>query len=304
MSIFFLGVGKYAPNNAVNGDMGLIPPLAKQWTCVVRTYFHLKNMPEERINKQVFKWMCEKSHLNCKKWNFRVEKQLNLMNLDTEDRHAINLIEERMFESFKEVLVNKVSSHQGARPSQANKLRTYNKFKFDYRAEYYVKSVLLRNNRSTIAKFGCGVAPLRIETGRFERLPVDQRLCFHCNGLVENELHAIVMRKPAFCICENKDADQLRGNRETDQRLCFRYTDSTILYFLYTKFQASSHLVCLYSLVCVGPGRKPRRPVFSQRGSNELGRCYMHPMMMSVCIKSMIAFRRHIFTMIKVIEKQ
>ena len=22
------------------------------------------------------------------------------------------------------------------------------------------------------------------------------------------------MRKPAFCICENKDADQLRGNRK------------------------------------------------------------------------------------------
>ena len=36
------------------------------------------------------------------------------------------------------------------------------------------------------------------------------------------------MRKPAFCICENKDADQLHGNREADQRLCFRYTDSTI----------------------------------------------------------------------------
>ena len=36
------------------------------------------------------------------------------------------------------------------------------------------------------------------------------------------------MRKPAFCICENKDADQLRGHREADQRLCFRYADSTI----------------------------------------------------------------------------
>ena len=31
-----------------------------------------------------------------------------------------------------------------------------------------------------------------------------------------------------FFICENKDADQLRGNHEADQRLCFRYTDSTI----------------------------------------------------------------------------
>ena len=77
------------------------------------------------------------------------------------------------------------------------------------------------------------------------------------------------MRKPAFCICDNKDADQLRGNREADQRLCFRHTESKVqfLFYLNTKFQASSHFVWLQSLVCVGPGRKPRRPVFSQRGS-------------------------------------
>ena len=36
------------------------------------------------------------------------------------------------------------------------------------------------------------------------------------------------MRKPDFCICENKGADQLCGNRTTDQHLCFHYTDSTI----------------------------------------------------------------------------
>ena len=36
------------------------------------------------------------------------------------------------------------------------------------------------------------------------------------------------MRKQDFFICENKDADQLRGNREADKRLCFRNTDSTI----------------------------------------------------------------------------
>ena len=37
-----------------------------------------------------------------------------------------------------------------------------------------------------------------------------------------------IMRKPDFCLSENKGADQLRGNREADQRLCFRYSDSTI----------------------------------------------------------------------------
>ena len=37
------------------------------------------------------------------------------------------------------------------------------------------------------------------------------------------------MRKPFFFfICENKDVEQLRCDREADQRLCFRYMDSTI----------------------------------------------------------------------------
>ena len=75
------------------------------------------------------------------------------------------------------------------------------------------------------------------------------------------------MRKPDFCVCENKDADQLRGNREADQRLCFRYTDSTIP--LLPKSEISSlysHLLWLFNPVCVEPGRKSR-PVFSQRGS-------------------------------------
>ena len=34
--------------------------------------------------------------------------------------------------------------------------------------------------------------------------------------------------KPTICIGENKDSDQLRSNCEADQRLCFRYSDSTI----------------------------------------------------------------------------
>ena len=58
-----------------------------------------------------------------------------------------------------------------------------------------------------------------------------------------------VMRKPGFCICENKDADQLRGNPEPDMRLCFCYTDSTIP--LLPKYEISS---LSSSCVVVQPG--------------------------------------------------
>ena len=81
-----------------------------------------------------------------------------------------------------------------------------------------------------------------------------------------NKYMSRVVRKPDLCICENKGADQLRGSKLIS---AFVFTIRIVqsLYFLNLKNQASSHLVWLYSPVCVGPGRKPRRPVFSERGS-------------------------------------
>ena len=48
---------------------------------------------------------------------------------------------------------------------------------------------------------------------------------FDSNMHVHNMSRA--MRIPDFGLCGNKDANELRSNCETDQRLCFRYTDST-----------------------------------------------------------------------------
>ena len=52
------------------------------------------------------------------------------------------------------------------------------------------------------------------------------------------------MGKPTICICENKDADQLRGNREADQRLCFRYSDSTIPLLLKSEISLALFCAC------------------------------------------------------------
>ena len=41
-----------------------------------------------------------------------------------------------------------------------------------------------------------------------------------------------VARKLEFCLCENKGEDQLCSNCTADQRLCFRYTASTITFLL------------------------------------------------------------------------
>ena len=58
--------------------------------------------------------------------------------------------------------------------------------------------------------------------------------------------------KSAFFFRQNKGADQLHGNRAAEQRLCNRYIDSTTpVYLLNPEFHTPSHLLWLYSPVCV-----------------------------------------------------
>ena len=70
-----------------------------------------------------------------------------------------------------------------------------------------------------------------------------------------------IMRKPTFCICKNKDADQLHGNREADQRLCFCYINSIIP--LLSIYEISS---LWPSCVAVQPGFCGTRPETPKTG--------------------------------------
>ena len=65
-------------------------------------------------------------------------------------------------------------------------------------------------------------------------------------------------RREGFCKCENKDADQLRGKREADQRLCFRYINSTIP--LLSKYEITSFSP---SSVAVQPGMASQVHIYS-----------------------------------------
>ena len=88
-----------------------------------------------------------------------------------------------------------------------------------------------------------------------------------CRGYKQQQMSRR-MRKPAICICENKDADQLHSNCEADQPLCFLYTDSTI------PLLSKSKITSLYSSsVTVQPGlcptlSEPKLFVFLRIGSN------------------------------------
>ena len=102
----------------------------------------------------------------------------------------------------------------------------------------------------------------------------------HCCFLVFLQYHtnkmSLVMRKRAFAYAKTKTQISFAVTAKLISAFVFATLIVQIIYFLNPKFQAYSHLMWLYSPVCVGPGRKPRRPVFSQRGSNQYGLTGQH----------------------------
>ena len=96
---------------------------------------------------------------------------------------------------------------------------------------------------------------LQVETHNSHRLPCKRQSLVGDINVQQHMSH--LMGKPTICIGENKDADQLRGTAKLISAFVFATRIGRFLYFLNPKFPVSSCLLCLYSLACVGPVRKP-----------------------------------------------
>ena len=197
---FFLGVGKYTPNDAVSGEMAWKPTSVRQWKSVCLYWSKLSAMGYSRLNKRIALWASGKSSRSCKNWMYSVSQFLIANNLG----HYANIAEaipsshrfiadteNILFENFVTTWLAGINSNVGPSGRGRNKLRLYKTFKQNYSVENYCKMILPVRHRAAVSKFRCGVAPIRIETGRYEGLTEDLRLCPFCN-VMENEMHVIL----------------------------------------------------------------------------------------------------------------
>lgn len=162
-------------------------------------------MDVNRVNSKVFQFCFNQASSKCKNWQYRVCEIFKKHNLDVYSTMNNNVCKKRMVDDIKKKMFeqfhynwNETINRDTARYGNGgNKLRTYKTFKNEFKTEHYVKIILPSKHRSAFSKFRAGVAPLRIETGRFERLPEQQRLCPFCVDSIENEMH-VYMRCPMY----------------------------------------------------------------------------------------------------------
>ncbi len=72
------------------------------------------------------------------------------------------------------------------------KLYTYVTFKTSYEVEPYALQFMNRKHKSYLAQYQWGILPLSIETGRWENIPLEDRISKNCDSLVvEDEYHFV-----------------------------------------------------------------------------------------------------------------
>ena len=180
---FFLGVHRFAPNLAINGDMGWVSCNTRKKTEMLKLWNRLLGMENDRLTKKIFLWdkgLCRNN------WSSDLKKiltELNLLYL-FDDNQMIDV--DRAKQRLNNIVDDKWKNDIG----QVSKLRTYCTFKNEYQAEPYVKKLLNRGHRSLLAQLRIGILPLRIETGRYQNIPPEFRLCLVCDeNVCEDECH-------------------------------------------------------------------------------------------------------------------
>lgn len=163
----------------------------------IKYYNHLICLSDESLAKQslLMSFSLFKKNKNCYLSNFktmlnRINPSLEISIQRTFDNAAISNLESSLkntyFQTWKNALKN------------SSKLSFYSTFKEFYEQEPYLNILRHFEQRRLFTKFRISNHQLAIETGRYYKIPRDERLCLVCcTNAMETEQH-LILHCPAY----------------------------------------------------------------------------------------------------------
>ena len=211
----YVGVSKNASNIVCRGDMGWLSCEVKQKLNGVRLWCRLRNLPNNRLVKEMYKYSLYRG----KSWESKSKKLFEILRIDKLllvdspcKAQCTRKAKEKLMNTDRETWYNSLMS-DGKDTNNRNKLRTYRLYKSIFQAESYVKFRygiwlyqfliiaylftfnMSRDQRQIRSKFRSCTLPLAIETDRFTKLktPLKGRIFKFCSASsVEDETHFLI----------------------------------------------------------------------------------------------------------------
>ena len=201
---FILGVNRKSSNFAVLSELGRFPIYISIVKDLLNYYFRIENMPEDSLLYKALQTSKDLDDKNHNSWYSSVRHLCKIIDLPS---NFINFSKYKFRKCLLNCLkVSYVKSWENAYSQNSQgKLRTYCQFKTSFCKENYLNILKNFDLRKAITKFRISSHRLKIETGRYSKLEVHQRICDKCDlNKVEDELHFLIE-----CPVYSKDRDLL-----------------------------------------------------------------------------------------------
>ena len=189
---FIMGVNKKTIKLAVKGELGRFPI---SFSCIIQAFKYRYHLPETS-NSLLHEAASVSNSLHnngISTWfsfNDRVNKYINAK---VDDPSAVVTLLSFLCEKFRVYWGNTISSF--------SKLDTYRSYKSSFCMVGYLDTISNRSHRVCYSKMRIGNHRFAIETGRFRKIPTEERGCLFCKkqsiAVIEDEKH-IVFHWPLY----------------------------------------------------------------------------------------------------------
>ena len=187
---YFLGVHRFAPVEALLGDMGWVSAKNRHKLLILKFWNRLCTIPEARLTRKVFDWDRRFSGSNGT-WSNAALRVLT----DIECSDLFSAASPCDIDSATNLIQNLDINEWDVNRYRSQKLRYYNLYKYDKSPEDYLFLDIGRYQKSVFAQFRCGILPLEVEVGRYRNVALSDRICQVCNEAVEDEIHFLLTCK-------------------------------------------------------------------------------------------------------------
>lgn len=210
---YSIGVNKRSTNLAVMAEVGRYPLLLDIIVRMFKYYIHISKSENSLLadafveSKELFSqnkhcwYAC--MHVLAQYFNLKIENitksKINLK------KYILNRLKPKYNELWKKDIFD-----DNRNTSQGNKLRTYRLFKNNFIGciEPYL-SISSPRERNLLTKFRISAHKLEIETGRYQGIKAENRICKLCKKEVEDEIHFLLK-----CEVLQQDREKILSNIE------------------------------------------------------------------------------------------
>jgi hypothetical protein len=181
---------------ALYGETGRYPLEVNRKIIMLKFWLKILDQDNNSLAKNIYLMLKRdvdaNRNYNGKNWAYQIKNILDshgfsyVWNIHSATEIPFDILKKRIFDTYKQNWYSEINN--------SRKLDTYALFKHEFDLEQYLKVLPECKFKNALVKFRVSSHNLRIETGRYENLIREERLCIYCNmNRIENEYHFLLV---------------------------------------------------------------------------------------------------------------